>query len=151
MAEVGHEICEVFRRHGGAGDGAGDRRRGRATSWTWCCAAIPDGITVLDADGRIIYANDAAARIAGFASAAEMLHAPGDDIAQRFQMWDETGQRLLPEDCPAAGRCAASATSGCSATGPASDGQLDGWVSLEAVPITAIAAVSGASSTSPTT
>ena len=69
MAEIGREICEVYRRTEAQATaletvvalarraGSGARRR------------IPDGITVLDADGRVIYANDAAARATGFASA----------------------------------------------------------------------------------
>jgi len=134
MAEVGHEICEVFRRAEAQATALETVARSR-DELDLVLAAIPDGITVLDADGRIIYANDAAARISGFASAAEMLHASADDVAQRFQMWDETGQRLSPEDLPS--RWAMGGKRGSKLLRYRShDGQLDGWVSLESVPIT---------------
>ena len=134
MAEVGHEICEVFRRQEAQATALEDVSRSR-DELDLVLGAIPDGITVLDADGRIIYANDAAARISGFASAAEMLHAPGDDVAKRFQMWDEAGERLLPEDLPSS-RARRGKRGSKLLRYRSHDGQLDGWVSLESVPIT---------------
>ena len=134
MAEVGHEICEVFRRQEAQATALETVSRSR-DELDLVLAAIPDGITVLDADGRIIYANDAAARASGFASAAEMLHASGDEIAQRFQMWGEDGQRLLPEDLPSS-RARRGKRESKLLRYRSHDGQLNGWVSLESVPIT---------------
>jgi len=134
MAEVGHEICEVFRRQEAQATALETVSRSR-DELDLVLAAIPDGITVLDADGRIIYANDAAARASGFASAAEMLHASGDEIAQRFQMWGEDGQRLMPEDLPSS-RARRGKRESKLLRYRSHDGQLNGWVSLESVPIT---------------
>ena len=70
-------------------------RRLKPTSWGWCCAALPDGITVQDGDGPRIYANDAAAHAAGFAAAERHdRHAPRTDLVSRFNFWDEAGQLL---------------------------------------------------------
>jgi len=52
---------------------------------------ISEGITAQGADGRLLYANDAAARISGFSSAAEMLAAGPADILRRFELLDDEG------------------------------------------------------------
>jgi GAF domain-containing protein len=39
-------------------------------------STIAEGITVQGINGRLVYANDAAARLSGFATAREMLDAP---------------------------------------------------------------------------
>ena len=49
---------------------------------------IRDGITMQDAAGRVIYANDVAARMCGFDSASEMLAAPMADYPTRFALYD---------------------------------------------------------------
>ena len=53
---------------------------------------VGDGVTVQDPSGRLIYANAAAARNLGFASAAELLAAPIAEIIGRFALFDEEGQ-----------------------------------------------------------
>jgi len=52
---------------------------------------ITDGITVQDRSGTLVYANDAAARLSGFATAAEMLGTPPREILGRFEMLDADG------------------------------------------------------------
>jgi PAS domain S-box-containing protein len=52
---------------------------------------ITDGITVQDRLGTLVYANDAAARLSGFATAAEMLTTPPRQILSRFEMLDGDG------------------------------------------------------------
>jgi len=59
-----------------------------------------DGITVQDPTGRLIYANDAAARAAGFSSADGLLSATTQDILERFEVFDEAGDPLPPERWP---------------------------------------------------
>ena len=59
-----------------------------------------DPITVQAADGRLVYANEAAARQVGFASAVEFLAAPIDEIMSRYQLIDEDGRPLPIEDLP---------------------------------------------------
>lgn len=62
--------------------------------------AISDGITVQDDDGRLVYANDAAARLVGFDSAAELLAAALDEVVGRFEVLDEHRRRLPFEQLP---------------------------------------------------
>lgn len=53
-----------------------------------------DGITIQDATGTLIYANDAAARMSGFASGREMQQATTEEIVGRFELLDEDGLPL---------------------------------------------------------
>ncbi len=52
---------------------------------------VADGITVQDPTGRLIYANDAAARMLGCPSAQTLLQAPLQEILAHFELLDETG------------------------------------------------------------
>lgn len=61
---------------------------------------IADGVTVQDQNGRLIYANDAAARLAGLESAHEMLTLPVRELVDRFELLDEHGAPLPPERLP---------------------------------------------------
>jgi diguanylate cyclase (GGDEF)-like protein/PAS domain S-box-containing protein len=61
---------------------------------------VADGITVQDAAGRLHYANDAAARIIGFETAAELLATPVAKIMQRFELADEHGNPISVLDLP---------------------------------------------------
>jgi PAS domain S-box-containing protein len=51
---------------------------------------IAEGVTVQDTDGALIFANDVAARLSGFASADEFLKSA--NVVQRFTLVDESGQ-----------------------------------------------------------
>ena len=59
--------------------------------------AVTDGISVQDENGRLVYANDAAARLVGFGSADELLAAEPDELLARFELLDEF-RRTLPLD-----------------------------------------------------
>lgn len=59
-----------------------------------------DGITIQDATGRLIYANDAAARMTGFASGQDMQRASIEEIVNRFEFLDEGGLPLPVDDLP---------------------------------------------------
>jgi signal transduction histidine kinase/CheY-like chemotaxis protein len=61
---------------------------------------VKDGVTVQDRSGRLVFANDVAARIIGFESAAAMLSVPGAELAARFEMFSESGQRVSLEALP---------------------------------------------------
>jgi PAS domain S-box-containing protein len=63
--------------------------------------SVSDGITVQDARGRLVYANDAAARISGFRSAAEFLAAPVEELQSRFEMLDVFGKPFPWDRLPA--------------------------------------------------
>jgi PAS domain S-box-containing protein len=53
---------------------------------------VSAGITVQDASGQVLYANDVAAELSGFPSAAEMLEATPEELVDRFLLIDEAGE-----------------------------------------------------------
>ena len=53
---------------------------------------VADGIIVYDKDSHIIYANEAAARMTGFASVQAMLETPPTGIVERYELIDEQRQ-----------------------------------------------------------
>jgi PAS domain S-box-containing protein len=61
---------------------------------------VADAVTVQGADGRIVYANDAAARSLGFSSAVDMVGDSAASFMGRYEMFDEQGDHfpvdLLP-------------------------------------------------------
>jgi PAS domain S-box-containing protein len=61
---------------------------------------VGDGVTVQDPSGRLVYANVAAARALGFASAAELLAAPVAEILGQFALFDEEGRPFPIENLP---------------------------------------------------
>jgi PAS domain S-box-containing protein len=61
---------------------------------------ISAGISVQDAAGQLLYANDVAAQMAGFASAGEMLEASTQTFTKQFQLIDESGQPFDPDELP---------------------------------------------------
>ena len=63
---------------------------------------VADGITVQALDGRIVYANDAAARACGFETADELLAAGRAAILARFELLDEDAGPLDPRSLPGA-------------------------------------------------
>jgi PAS domain S-box-containing protein len=63
-------------------------------------ASAADGITVQGPDGRLLYANDAAARLVGFPSVAALLAASRDRILAAFRISDEQGNPVAPEQLP---------------------------------------------------
>jgi PAS domain S-box-containing protein len=62
---------------------------------------IDAGVTVQDERGSLVYANAAAARMAGLAGPAEMLAASRNGLLSRFEMIDEHGDPIGPSDLPA--------------------------------------------------
>jgi PAS domain S-box-containing protein len=62
--------------------------------------AVADGITAQDPTGRLIYANDAAARLVGFATADEMVSTPPAEIMSAFEIFDENGDPYPLERLP---------------------------------------------------
>lgn len=56
--------------------------------------AVSEGITVHAPDGTILLANQAGASLMGFATVDELLGASLDDIAGRFDLFDEDGRPL---------------------------------------------------------
>jgi PAS domain S-box-containing protein len=62
--------------------------------------SVEDGITAQGPDGALVYANDAAARLCGLASAEEMLSLSGAELMERFEIIGEDGEPLPLEQMP---------------------------------------------------
>jgi PAS domain S-box-containing protein len=62
--------------------------------------SVADGITVQDATGRLVYANEPAVRMIGFDSMDELLAASNEDVLSRFELFDEDGQQLSAAALP---------------------------------------------------
>lgn len=50
-----------------------------------------EGITAQDPSGKVIYANEAAARLTGFSSVRDVVEAPPDELIARYELLDEDG------------------------------------------------------------
>ncbi|HEY0323421.1 MAG TPA: PAS domain S-box protein [Pyrinomonadaceae bacterium] len=61
---------------------------------------VAESITAQDTEGKLIYANDAAARSLGFQSARELMEHPMQELIQRFELLDESGQSFPREQLP---------------------------------------------------
>ncbi len=61
---------------------------------------VADAVTAQAPDGRLVYANDAAVRLLGFADAQELLSAPPSRFVERFTMLDEAGAVIPFERLP---------------------------------------------------
>jgi len=62
--------------------------------------SVNDGITVQGPDGSLVFANDAAARLTGFRTGAELLAAPVSEIMSRYELLDRAGAPMPPEMLP---------------------------------------------------
>ena len=55
---------------------------------------VADSVTAQSADGRLVYANQAAAELLGYPSPQALLDAPVADLIGRYEMLDERGEPL---------------------------------------------------------
>jgi PAS domain S-box-containing protein len=63
-------------------------------------ASLHEGVLVVDATGRRVYANDEAARLTGYATAQDLLEAPPEEAVARFEIRDRAGRPLEPAALP---------------------------------------------------
>ncbi len=61
---------------------------------------MTDGVTALDRNGRIIYANRIGAQMCGFDSVEEMISTPDEEIMSGFNLYDEEGFPFPVEKLP---------------------------------------------------
>jgi PAS domain S-box-containing protein len=61
---------------------------------------VAESITAQDAEGKLIYANDAAARALGFSSARELMEHPMQELIRMFELLDEEGNNFPHEQLP---------------------------------------------------
>ena len=64
---------------------------------------VAEGITAQDPTGKLIYANEAAARLTGFSSVQEMLTSSPAEVLARYEILDEEGARFPSTSSPGAG------------------------------------------------
>jgi PAS domain S-box-containing protein len=62
--------------------------------------AVDSGVTVLDADLGVVYANQAAAELCGWSTPNEMLAASAAETMARFELLDEAGDPVSPGVLP---------------------------------------------------
>ncbi len=63
---------------------------------------ISDGVTAQDATGEIIFANEPAAKLSGYDSAAALIATPVTKMRARIQMFDEQNRIIPRENLPSA-------------------------------------------------
>src|SRR4051794_7459077 len=61
---------------------------------------VADAVTAQGPDGRLVYANDAAARSLGFESSEELMRASPTEFAHRYRLFDERGAEFSFERLP---------------------------------------------------
>jgi PAS domain S-box-containing protein len=61
---------------------------------------VADAVTAQTPDGRLVYANEAAVHLLGFASAGELLAASPEDIRERFDIMANDGSPMPAERLP---------------------------------------------------
>jgi PAS domain S-box-containing protein len=61
---------------------------------------VADAVTAQGPDGRVVYANDAAARQLGRGSASDLMDEGVERFMRRYELYDEAGQPFPVEDLP---------------------------------------------------
>jgi PAS domain S-box-containing protein len=67
---------------------------------TAALSTLAEAVTVQHPGGALLYANEAAAQMLGYASASELLAAPVDEVTARFATTTEDGSPVRMEDLP---------------------------------------------------
>jgi PAS domain S-box-containing protein len=67
---------------------------------TAALSTLAEAVTVQHAEGALIYANEAAARMLGYDSPQEVLATPVEELFSAFESTNEDGSPLRPEDLP---------------------------------------------------
>jgi PAS domain S-box-containing protein len=97
---------------------------------------VEEGITATNREGRFLFANDAAARAAGFESADELMALPPDKHRSLYEVFDPDGARVAPEDLPSAQALAGSESSAVVRIRSRSGG-WERWLALRSTPVLA--------------
>jgi PAS domain S-box-containing protein len=132
MTAIGHQICLVLHRMEAQAAALEALERSREELET-VLRALPDGVTVRDGAGRLVYANEAIARAAGLPD----LRASPAELLGRFRMWDETGHPLSADQIPGARHALASGGEQVLRYRPIGGEGGDRWVSVKAAPVAA--------------
>jgi signal transduction histidine kinase len=100
MTAVGHQVALV-RHRAEAQTAALEELERTRDDLAKVLRVLPDVVTVRDGAGRVVYANEPPPGDAG-TPVAELRRMALMDLPDRFQMWDQDGQPLGPDDLPGA-------------------------------------------------
>jgi PAS domain S-box-containing protein len=131
MTAIGNQVCLVMHRTEAQSAALEALEQSREELET-VLRALPDGITVRDGAGRLVYANEAMARAVGLPD----LRASPAEILGRFRIWDENGRPLSADEIPRA-QLPANGEERILRYRPIGDDGGDRWVSLKAAPVAA--------------
>jgi PAS domain S-box-containing protein len=95
---------------------------------------VEEGISATSREGRFLFANDAAARVAGLASAEELLALSLEERYGRYEVTDPEGRPVGQEALPSA-RAAAGEESSAVVRIRTRDGAVDRWLAMRATPV----------------
>lgn len=96
---------------------------------------VADGITVLDAAGQPIFANDAAAELLGYASAEEFVATPLFQARQKYAMYDEEDRLIPAADTPSRITLHKGREEELTAKVKVADTQKINWVTIRSQPV----------------
>ncbi len=132
MTAIGHQICLVLHRMEAQAAALEALERSREELET-VLRALPDGVTVRDGAGRLVYANKAIALAAGLPD----LRASPAELLGRFRMWDESGRPLSADQIPGSRTALPSSEEQILRYRPIGGEGGDRWVSVKAAPVAA--------------
>ncbi|MPZ23891.1 MAG: PAS domain S-box protein [Dehalococcoidia bacterium] len=94
-----------------------------------------DGITVQDREGRLVYANREAARLAGFSSVDDLMAASSAELVARFQLRREDGAELPLSELPGRVALAEGRTAEALVLWNLPGAEAERWSSVKAAPV----------------
>ena len=95
---------------------------------------VEEGITATNREGRFLFANEAAARAAGFDSPDELVALPPEKRYALYEVFDADGARVAPEDLPAS-QALSGAESSAVVRIRRRSGDWERWLALRATPV----------------
>jgi PAS domain S-box-containing protein len=95
---------------------------------------VEEGITATNREGRFLFANDAAARVAGLDTGDELVALSPRERAALYEVFDSDGNRLALDDLPPAKALAGTESSAVVSIRSRSSG-WEHWVALRSMPV----------------
>ncbi|HEX3082365.1 MAG TPA: PAS domain-containing protein [Candidatus Saccharimonadia bacterium] len=76
------------------------KRLATVSGLTQVLNSVANGITVQDPEGKLVFVNQAAARMMNCESAAEVMQLGAEGILKQVKFFNESGEALKPSDLP---------------------------------------------------
>jgi PAS domain S-box-containing protein len=96
-------LCRTIANHLASAtvrSGALQALRTSSEQLTTIMRTVDEGVVAQSHDGRLVYANEAAARLIGFETVEELLAADRAEVLDRYEILDEHGRPLAAEELP---------------------------------------------------